>query len=195
MLDRELTYRMPFERLVKLSRMASRKAFSTSWWLLALFFALYVIAFALVIAFAAPIDAWLDRNGLPEFTPFVAIVAGFLLAIWWLRRLGLRQMQERADFDSEVRFRQHGEGLHFATPEVAYDVKWKGISQMMLPEKDGVVFSHGNLFFLVPNEAFRDIAERDALARDVFAKMTDKAQARSINFMPSRLIDSSTTGL
>ncbi|MDO9383979.1 MAG: hypothetical protein Q7T86_14070 [Hyphomicrobiaceae bacterium] len=193
MLGRELTYHMPFERLVKLSRTASRKAFGSSWWLLAFIFAVYVIAFALVIMFAGPLNTWLAMYGLPEMFPIVAIIIGFFAAFWWVRRRGLKQAKQRADYDSEVRFREDPDGLRFATPEIEYLLRWQGISQLMLLESDGVLVSHGNLFFLVPNEAFRDAAERDALTRDVFARLNATAQERSLNFIPARLMQAGNT--
>lgn len=193
MLDRELTYHMPFERLVKLSRMASRRAFGSSWWLMGMFLAIYLVALFLVIVFARPLDAWLAEYGLPEMLPIAAIVIGFFAAFWWLRRRGLNQSKQRADYDSEVRFREDTDGLRFATPEIEYLVRWHGISQLMLLETDGMLVSHGNLFFLVPNEAFRDAAERDALARDVFARLNATAQERSLKFIPARLMQAGNT--
>jgi hypothetical protein len=186
-LDRELTYAMPFERLLKVSRMASRRAFGSSWWLLALLFLIYVVALAACIAFARPLDAWLAAHGLPEIAPIAVLVLAFFAAFWWLRRRGMKQSKTRADYDSTVRFRQDADGLRFATPEVEYFVRWRGISQMLHLEHDGVMFSHGNLFFLVPNEAFRDTAERDALTRDVFARLSEAARERSLTFIPPGL--------
>lgn len=187
MLGRELTYHMPFERLVKISRMASRRAFSSSWWLLAAFFLIYVVALGLVIAFSRPLNDWLSVYGVPEIMPVAAVVAGFAIAFWWLRRRGLNQARARADYDSAVRFAQETDGLRFATPEVEYFVRWQGISQMMLIESEGLMFSHGNLFFLVPNEAFRDGQERDDLARDVLPRLTQVSRDRSMTFIPPRL--------
>jgi len=186
-LGRELTYHMPFERLVKISRMASRRAFSSSWWLLAGFFAVYLVALGLVIAFARPLNDWLAVYGLPDVLPVAVVIAGFAIAFLWLRRRGLNQARLRADYDSAVRFVQDNEGLRFATPEVEYFIRWQGISQMMLLEGEGLMFSHGNLFFLVPNEAFRDSQERDALAKDVFPRLSQTARDRSMTFIPPHL--------
>lgn len=193
MLDRELTYQMPFERLVKLSRMAGRRAFGSSWYLLAMFFAIYVVALYLVIAYAGPLNVWLAEYGLPELLPIAVVIIGFFAAFWWLRRRGLKQAKQRADYDSDVRFREDVDGLRFATPEIEYLLRWHGISQLMLLETDGMLVSHGNLFFLVPNEAFRDTAERDALTRDVFARLNATAQERSNKFIPARLMQAANT--
>ena len=187
MLERELVYRMPFERLLKVSRLASRKAFGVSWLLMLGLFAIYVIALAVILAFDRPINDWLATHGLPEILPFGAIIAGFLIACWWLRRRGLKTSKGRADYDSEVRFRTDPDGLRFATPEIEYFLRWHGISQLMLVEGQGLLTSHGNLFFLLPNEAFGNLAERDALTRDVFARLSEAARARSLNFIPPAL--------
>lgn len=178
MLDRELTYQMPFERLVKLSRTASRKAFAQSFRMTILLFAGYVASLALIIGFARPINRWLAQYGLPAFTPIALLILAFVFGYWLLRRHGKKQMKQRADFDSTVRFREEPDGLRLATPEIEYFVKWHGISQVLLLA-DGVVFSHGNLFFMVPNEAFRDLGERDALTRDVFGRLNPTARERS----------------
>lgn len=191
MIERELSYHMPFERLVRLSRVASRRAFASSWWLLALFFALYIAAVALIVVFSRPLDNWLATYNIPNATPLGTAIAGFLLAVWWLRRRGLKQSRSRADYDSAVRFRQEPDGLRFATPEIEYLIKYHGISQMMLLS-DGVLFSHGNLFFLLPNEAFADTAERDTLARDVFRRLNETSRDRSRAFIPKALAGNST---
>lgn len=192
MLDRELTYQMPFARLLKLSRSASRKAFAVSWRLVWLLIASYLAGLALVIVFARPIDNWLAQYGLPDLTPIVSLLIAFGIGFWLLRRYGQRQAKNRADYDSVVRFREDPEGLRFATTQVEYFIKWHGISQMLL-EPDGVVFSHGNLFFLVPTEAFSSISERDTLVRDVFGRLSEVARARSEKFIRPVLDASAST--
>lgn len=177
MLGRELRYQMPFERLQKLGRSASRKAFSTSWWLLWLLIALY---FALLVALvvldsggrlqqATGIAWWVWQSLLAAF-----LIGGFLL----IRRHGQRLVKSRANYDSTVSLRQDADGLRFATPEIEYYVKWNGISQMLLLH-DGVVISHGSLFFQVPDVAFADDGERNAFVRDVFGRLNDAARERS----------------
>jgi hypothetical protein len=49
----------------------------------------------------------------------------------------------------------------------------------MLMERDGVVVSHGNLFFLVPDSAFVDTQERNGFVRDVFGRLGEEARSRS----------------
>jgi hypothetical protein len=191
-LDRELTYQMPFERLQKLSRKMTRKAFAGSWRLVWILFGGYIAGLALLVVFARPIDDWVARYGLPDLTPLALLILLFVLGIWLLRRHGQRQMKQRADFDGMVRFREEPEGFRLATPEIEYFVKWHGISQMLL-QPDGVVFSHGNLFFMVPNEAFRDVAERDRLARDVFDRLNPAARERSETFIRPVLDASAST--
>jgi hypothetical protein len=191
-LDRELSYRMPFERLQKLSRTMSRKAFAMSWRMAWVLLGGYAAGLALIIAYAQPIDAVMQQYGLPDLTPIAVLVLLLVLGIWALRRQGKGLMKQRADFDGMVRFREEQDGFRLATPEIEYFVKWHGISQMLL-QPDGVVFSHGNLFFMVPNEAFRDIPERDELARDVFGRLNPAARARSEAFIRPVLDASAAT--
>lgn len=178
MLDRELTYQMPFERLMKLSRSASRKAFSTSWYLTWLLIGSYFALLGALIIFADEIDRLEREAGIPWWFWFglliVALVAGLLL----LRRHTRRLMKGRADFDSTVTLREEPDGLRFATPQIEYYVKWNGISQMLM-QHDGVAISHGALFFLIPDVAFADRSERDAFVRDVFGRLNDAARERS----------------
>ena len=54
-MDRELTYEMPFERLVKLSRSAGRKAYAMSWVTAWLVIGLFLVAVVLLIVFDEPI--------------------------------------------------------------------------------------------------------------------------------------------
>src|ERR1700754_2179959 len=98
-MDRELAYQMPFERLVKLSRSAGRKAFRRSWLALWLIIALFFGGIALLIVFDRTVQAWQASIGLPWFTAFAALVIAYFAALWALRRFGLRQMKSRADYD------------------------------------------------------------------------------------------------
>lgn len=178
MLDRELTYRMPFERLRRLGRSANRKAFRTTWVAVWGLLAFYFGMIALFIIFADDINRLEREAGTPWWSWFAALIAAFVAAFFALRRRWQRQMQSRVDFDSAVTFTQEPSGLRFATPQIEYLVKWDGISQMLM-EPDGVVFSHGGLFFMIPNSAFADPGERDALIQDVFGRLNDAARARS----------------
>lgn len=191
MLERELQYQMPFERLQKLSRTASRKAFSTSWWRLWLLVVLY---FVLVIALSV-LDyggRLSQATGIPWWGWLSMLLAFVFGGIAWIRRQGLRQAKARADYDSTASVRQEADGIRFATPEIEYKVKWPGISQMLMVH-DGVVISHGSLFFLIPDSAFIDMAERDAFIEDVYGRLTDVARARSEKFMRPVLDAASST--
>lgn len=183
MLHRELTYQMPYEKLAKLSRLASRKAFGLSWLLGGLLLVSYAVGLALWIGFDHVVDAWLATYGLPSWLPLASLIAMLIIGFLGIRRLGRQQMKSRVNFDSSVRFRQESDGLRFATSEIEYFLKWNGISQVMLVEKEGVLFSHGSLFFLVPNSVFADAAERDTLAREVYARLSDAARKRSEKFV------------
>ena len=177
-MNRELTYQMPFERLTKLSRSMSRKAFSTSWLALWTLFAAYIAALVAIIVFDDAVMSWQSALGLPPYSALVLIVLLFVIAVWALRRHGRRVMKGRANFDDAVRFRKDAGGLRFATRQIEYYVKWQGISQMLM-DRDGVAISHGGLFFLIPDSAFVDLSERNALVRDVFGRLGPEARDRS----------------
>jgi hypothetical protein len=172
--DRELTYRMPFSRLRKLGRNSGRKAYpylwATRWLLLGSFFVLLLA----IGHYEEAIQSW----GLPPLTALVALLVIYVAAILLLRRFALRQTQARANFQLDVRLRRDDGGIRIATDEIEYYLKWPGISQMMM-EHDGVVVSHGNLFFLIPDSAFADTQERNAFVREVFGRLGEAAQNRS----------------
>ncbi len=177
-MDRELTYQMPFDRLTKLSRSMSRKAFTASWLALWALLAAYIAALIAILVFDDAVERWQYAVGLPPYAAFGMIVLLFVIAIWALRRYGRQTMRARANFDAAVRFRKDAGGLRFATSDIEYYLKWQGISQMLM-DRGGVAISHGALFFLIPDSAFVDRSERDALVRDIFARLTDKARDRS----------------
>ena len=176
--DRELTYQMPFERLTKLSRSMSRKAFSTSWFALWALLAAYVAAFVAAIIFDDTVQSWQAALGLPPYSAFALVILLFVIALLALRRHGRQMMKGRANFDDAVRFRKDVGGIRFATSQIEYYLKWQGISQMLM-DRDGVAFSHGALFFLIPDSAFADLSERNALVRDVFGRLGPEARERS----------------
>ena len=192
MLDRELHYQMPFERLAKLSRSASRKAFSTSWYLMwALLGAYFVLLVVMVLS--ADTIARLERDaGIPWWAWMAALAAFLIGGLLFLRRRGQQQVKARANYDSTVTLRQEAEGLRFTTPEIEYFVKWHGISQMMTMH-DGIVVSHGSLFFLIPDAAFADRGERDAFVRDIHGRLNKAAVERSETFIRPLLDAASST--
>lgn len=176
MLDRELAYHVPFERLGKLSRSMSRKAFGREWLAMVILIAAFIVA-----CFVAPFveQHMMAGSGWPEGAGFFVLAALFLVGLFAIRRWGLRQSKVRADYDSEVRLRQDAGGLRIGTDSIEYYLKWPGIAQLLI-EPDGLVVSHGNLFFLVPDRAFASRAERDGLVREIFANLGPEAKDRSI---------------
>lgn len=184
-LDRELTYHVPFERLTKLCSSMSRKAFGRIW----LVMALWIAAFITACFFAPFIERQLGGTGWPRGAGFLVLAAIFLAGLFVIRRWGARQSKARADFDAEVRLRQDAGGLHIATNDIEYYLKWAGIAQVLM-EPDGLVVSHGSLFFLVPNSAFVSLAERDELVREIFRNLVPDAKERSIAHVRP-LLDSS----
>jgi hypothetical protein len=181
MLQRELTYQISFERLVGLGRSAGRKAFRTVWlltwaWILAFLFV--VLA---VVVFLDVLRETVQPFGLaagPELLLLAAALV-FLGGALWIRKLRWDEVRRRARFNDTIRLTQDDGGLRFATEEVEHYLKWKGIRQMLL-EPDGVAVSHGSLFFLIPDTAFADAAERRAFIRDVYARLDEDARAISV---------------
>jgi len=194
MLARELTFQMPYERLRKIARSARWKAFPGT---RPLIWGLFIAYFALIIAFVF-FDRFffgLERQyGIPEWIWPALLVGLFIVGIYLLRRRSRRILKSRADFDAPVRLRQEPDGLRFATPEIEYLIKWRGISQMIM-ERDGVVVSHGSLLFMAPDEAFVDLNERNAFIRDVYGRLTQQARERSEKLLrPVLEITPITTG-
>ena len=175
-MQRELSYKVPFKRLRKVGRLVCRKAFPTiqlMWLLMAFYFAAII---GLVI-FDKTLDEWFAAIGVRYGGPllFVGLVLLTLAGLWGLRRLQVRQVKARVDFDQVVRLIQDDGGLRFATEDTEFYFKWRGISQLLLVH-DAVVVSHGALFFLVPDAAFAGAGDRLAFIREVYSRLSDKAR-------------------
>ena len=180
MLQRELSYEIPFERLTRLSRSAGRKAYPAVWWTTWLLLAMYCAAILAIFQYGHHVSIALENIGFPYgiellfVGAFVLLVAGVLL----LRRRQHSQVKQRANFGQTIRLSQDDGGVRFATPEIEHYLKWPGISQMLV-ERDGIVVSHGNLFFLVPDTAFATPAERLDFLRSVWDRLGEQARALS----------------
>jgi len=126
------------------------------------------------------IETRLDNVGIP-FGPtllFLATAVIFLAGSYGLRRMRIARVKERAAFNEIIRLTLEEGGLRFATEEVEHYPKWRGISQLLL-DRDGVIVSHGNLFFLIPDRAFASTEDRLAFIRDVHGRLGERAQALS----------------
>lgn len=190
-MQRELTYRVPFERLTRLSRSAVRKAYP----LVRLLTWVAVVLLALVVSglvvYGNELRDWLEEDlGIPFGLEllFIGALLAFLASILLLRRHHISLIKRRVDFDQTVRMIQDDGGLRFATPGIEFYVKWLGISQLLL-EHDGVVVSHGNLFFLIPDRAFAGAADRLAFIRDVYGRLSENARKISERHVRSALED------
>jgi hypothetical protein len=179
-MQRELTYHVPFERLVKLSRSAGRKNYPHIRWLVWLLIAMAFAVFAFLYAFGDEIREVAEDDGIPFATElaFIAVFVAFIVGVRLLRRYQLRLMKKRFDFDDTVRLNQDDGGLRLSTDGVEYYLKWRGLTQMLL-ERDGIVLSHANLFFLVPNTAFASAEERLSFIREIYGHLSEKARAIS----------------
>jgi hypothetical protein len=179
-MQRELTYHVPFERLVKLSRSAGRKVNPHIRWLVWLLIALAFAVYAFLYAFGDEIRDVAEDEGIPFATElaFIALFLVFVGGLRLLRRYQLRVMKDRINFDPIVRLNQDDGGVRLSTDGVEYYLKWQGLTQMLL-ERDGVVLSHANLFFLVPNTAFASPEERLSFIREIYGHLSEKARAIS----------------
>jgi hypothetical protein len=176
---RELSYQVPFKRLRQVGRLVCRKAFPI-WQLLGFLLAIYFAGLFCLIAFSNTLNEWLAALGIPHGTDwlFGSLVVLTLAGIWGLCRLQANQVKTRVDFDQIVRLTQDDTGLRFATEDTEFYFKWRGISQLLLL-RDGVVVSHGALFFIVPDTAFAGADDRLAFVQEVYSRLTDKARSIS----------------
>ena len=190
-MQRELTYYVPFERLIKLSRSAGRKLYPSVQWLTWLLVALMIPVLAFIYAFSDEISDVAEDDGIPFGAEllFIIVALTFVGGILLLRRYRLRLMRTRANFDQVVRLKQDDGGLHVITDDIEYYLKWQGLTQMLL-ERDGVVVSHGSLFFLIPDKAFASAAERLSFIRDVYGRLSESAKALSEKHLRPALTES-----
>jgi len=185
-MQRELTYKLSYKRIAKLARSMGRKVYGRGW--LFLLLAVYMIAVIATGFYSVEIERWMIEAGLPDLAglPFWICLALFVAAILIFRKAQIRRIQSRANFDSEIRMTREESGLRFVTDSIEYFVKWNGIAQVLL-EPDGVVVSHGNLFWLIPDTAFQDAAERRAFIEDVYGRLDETARGRSEKYVRAAL--------
>ena len=179
-MQRELSYHVPFERLIKLSRSAGRRTYPGIWWATWLLIALTIPVLAFIYSFSEEISDMAEDEGIPFGAElmFLIVALVFLVAVLLLRRYRQGLMKDRANFDQVVRLKQDDGGLHVITDDIEYYLKWQGLTQMLI-ERDGIVVSHGNLFFLIPDKAFADAAERLSFIRDIYGRLSESARALS----------------
>jgi hypothetical protein len=179
-MQRELTYHVPFERLIKLSRSAGRRVYPSIQWMTWVWIALLIPVLAFLYTFSEEINDVAEDEGIPFATELLFVIVGlvFLAGVLLLRRYRVRLMKNRANFDQVVRLKQDDGGLHVITDDIEYYLKWQGLTQMLL-ERDGIVVSHGSLFFLIPDKAFANAAERLSFIRDVYGRLSESARALS----------------
>jgi hypothetical protein len=179
-MQRELTYHVPFERLVKLSRSAGYKMNPHVRWMVWLLIALVIPVLTFLYAFSDEIRDVGEDEGIPFAAEllFIGVILIFIVGLRLLRRYQVRLMKDRINFDQIVRLNQDNGGVRLTTDSVEYYLKWPGVTQLLL-ERDGVVLSHGNLLFLVPNTAFTSTEERLSFIREIYGHLSEKARAIS----------------
>jgi Co/Zn/Cd efflux system component len=86
-----LSYQLPFERLTKLSRAASRKAYPAVWWLTWVLLALVFVAIMAISIYADALERLLQRVGIPFGPLFLLAAAGlvFLAGVYSCEGHGL----------------------------------------------------------------------------------------------------------
>jgi hypothetical protein len=184
-MQRELSYRLPLARLIKLSRTATRKGYPIVWWLTWVWIGIFLAVTISFAVFANDIRDALEAFDMGDMGPFVlfaAIALAYLAGRYALRKLRNAEVQRRATFNETIKLTQDEGGLRFATEEIEQYLKWPGISQLLL-EPDGVVVSHGNLFFLIPNQAFPSADDRVAFIRDVYNRLGERARSISNRYV------------
>jgi len=181
---RELTYRMPYERLAKLGKTMGRKAFRGIWWRKWALFAVFMAMALGISGFGDQLDRWAYMRGIPvgSGTALLMAFAILLFGAFWLRRSQKRDLKSRANYDQQIRLTKDEDGLHFATDDIEFYLKWPGISQMLM-DRDDVVVSHGGLFFMVPDRAFESENERLDFIRDVYGRLKPDARALSQQYV------------
>jgi hypothetical protein len=176
----ELTYQMSWLRLARLDRSIAFRA-SPTLHLLIVLLMVWMIATLVSVGFLADaLDRWMLNFGIPYGTMLYSIswLPGFLLVRWLARNVIKRRLG--VDFNQTVRLTKDDGGLRFVTDAIEYYLKWQGISQMLM-QSDGVLVSHGDLFWLVPDAAFPDKGTRLAFIREVYGHLTDEARSISEN--------------
>ena len=181
----KLSYKVPYARIIKLSRSANRHTFRDIWlmsWALRLFF----------IAFALAIIAWPERAaeylymfnkavGLPPeetWLPMFGIVGAFIGGLFALRHLQRKRLQQRVDFDETIHLTAEERGVRFESSTLDYFLKWAGIREIYM-EPDGPVLAHGTFYFLIPNDAFASEQQRVGFLRHILARLEPEAREKS----------------
>jgi hypothetical protein len=159
------------------------------WWLTWLWIGGFLAVMIGIAVFADDLRDVFEPSDLGPYVLLVAVALAFLAGMFALRRLRIAEVQKRATFNETIKLTQDEGGLRFATEEVEHYLKWRGISQLLL-EPDGVVVSHGNLFFLVPNQAFASPGDRVAFIRDVYDRLGERARSISHRYVSSLLRNS-----
>jgi hypothetical protein len=94
-MQRELTYQLPFERLARLSRATSGKAYPAVWWLTWLLVALTLAAVLGIALYTDALETRLDSVGIP-FGPtllFLGTAVIFLASSYGLRRMRIARVK------------------------------------------------------------------------------------------------------
>jgi hypothetical protein len=195
-LDRELTYSVSFDRLLRLCKTATLKTYPACIWckLIPVFSIAAMFGLAML-----PGTGLLDALDISEGAKGFLVISGVVLvlllmfvAFRMVRARNNRQTQRLVDFSDRTHLRITADGLSFRSEQIDYLLRWRGISQVFL-EHDGVVISHGSLYFLIPDTAFSNRVERDAFISDVYSRIGEEARVRSEKYIKPALDASTST--
>lgn len=177
----ELTYKLPYEQVVKLCRTGRRKTFKAT---RRIFLVLIAIAAAIGIAFSLFLDAlnkWMENTGIQLELVDMIIIIALLFGIsnyFVMKKIMTTQVKSRVDYSQDFKLFFEDNGLRIVTTEIEYLVKWQGIHQLFVV-RDGIMVLAGNLLFAVPNVAFPTLEEKRTFLQDVYSRLSEKARSLS----------------
>lgn len=185
MLERELTYTVPFDRLARVACSTQRKICGTCRvCLLASLLAGVAVVLSTFLNHAiveSLVEAGLSK-AYAQVTSIAAIVGSFicLAASFNLtQRRCVATLTQRNPAIAPTRLRVDEVGLWFLMEPADYHVKWVGIDQIYL-EPDGIVIiSYGGLSYFIPDAAFDTTVKRNQFARWLYSQISQRAQERS----------------
>jgi hypothetical protein len=111
----------------------------------------------------------------------IALTIGIFLFFFFGGMALIRRLfraRHAARVDTTITLSPVATGLHVATKELEFFLKWIGIHEL-LAEPDGIVVVCGGAYFLVPDRAFASADARRAFLDHVTAHLTPEARARS----------------
>lgn len=182
-----LTFPLSYARQVRMHRRGVGKShggfFKRIWgiaaiymlivWLPTLFFSEQVLAFYERLARSFDVSCSTVSGVIA-----LLILATFLLGLFAVVRRMRASQSLRVGHSVDWTITAEDDGLLYASRNVEYLLRWPGFHQVFT-EREGLILVHGNSYFFVPNEAFRNAQEHQAFVRMLAARIPAEARARS----------------